>query len=126
MPTLRERWNALLLSRRWPKDVLFGRFFLFAAIPFIRGGPMRHAATLVLLLLVGGCLPYRSSGPGNPRNPGNPGNPRGTGVLVQATGGRCTNVVVAGTPRRVCLPTRGRRDVPADSVPSDSATADSV
>lgn len=87
---------------------------------------MHRAATLGLLLLMGGCLPYQGSGPGNPANPGNGGNPRGTGVLVQGSAGRCTNVIVAGAPRRVCLPARGRRDAPADSVPSDSAIADSV
>ena len=69
---------------------------------------MRLASLLALLLLTSGCLHYRTPS----------GEPGGVGVLVQATTGRCTTVVVGRTPRRVCLP--------PPEAETDTATADSA
>jgi hypothetical protein len=60
---------------------------------------MRRAALIGFLLLAGACIP-RGTSPA--------GNPTGIGVLVQATAGRCTTVVVGTNRQRVC-PIRQRR-----------------
>lgn len=44
------------------------------------------------------------------------------GVLVQATAGRCTTVLVGNTPRRVCAPA-GKGAAPADTATRDTARA---
>ena len=72
---------------------------------------MRRAPLLGLLLLTGGCLHYRTPS----------GEPGGIGVLVQATTGRCTTVVVGRTPRRVCLPPPGTPEAETDTTTADSA-----
>ena len=68
-----------------------------ATIVRIRGSAYRREGTRILVradgtyecLLSGGCLPYRTAS----------GEPATVGVLVQATAGRCTNVVVGRTTR---------------------------
>ena len=63
---------------------------------------------LALLLLVAGCLPTGVH---------TPGQSLGVGVLVQATAGRCTHLLIGEQVERVCAP---RLD---GAQPSDTATS---
>jgi len=74
---------------------------------------MRRSALLGLVLLCSACAPASvipSAKPGAPA--------RKVGVLVPATGGRCTTVVVGAVVRRVCLP--GRMPQPADTAAANT------
>lgn len=77
---------------------------------------MRRAPLIALLLLAAGCLPRGTTASGNPAT---------IGVLVQATTGRCTTVLIGVTPHRVCVP-RGKTPRDSADAPPDSARADSV
>ena len=72
---------------------------------------MRRLPLAALVIVAAGCS-HNGRDPSAPRP--------GIGVLVQATAGLCTTVLVGNTPRRVCAPA-GKGAAPADTATPDTA-----
>lgn len=79
---------------------------------------MRGSVLAGLFLLCTACAP---SGVPEPA-PQPEARPRQVGVLVPASRGRCTHVVVGTLVRRICLP--GRKPQPADTTAADTVRTD--
>lgn len=79
---------------------------------------MRRSALAALFVLCTACAPNGEPDPA----PQPEARPRQVGVLVPASRGRCTSVVVGTLVRRVCLP--GRKPQPADTTATDTVRTD--